>query len=261
MKLGTECVYVTLLCIVINHSWVVQCANKKKDYYQILGIPRSATDRDIKKAFRKMAVKYHPDKNKSADAEATFRDIAEAHEVLSDEKKRRIYDQYGEDGLKDQAGFDSSNFHGSFSFDDFFKDFQFPFGGGGNQGGHNGGSSFFEFEDDGDDHFGDSFFGNFGGFASQMHMQQDEDPFFSDDDHHHHHHHHHQHQQHHHHHGHHMQDMEDGFGSFGFGDDMFGDGVFTQTRTEFSSSSSSSQRCKTVTKKVGNMVMTSTECH
>lgn len=71
-----------------------------KDYYKILGIAKNASDEDIKKAYRKMALKYHPDKNKAAGAEEKFKQIAEAYEVLSDKKKRDIYDQFGEEGLK-----------------------------------------------------------------------------------------------------------------------------------------------------------------
>lgn len=71
-----------------------------KDYYKTLGIQKGATDEDIKKAYRKLALKYHPDKNKAAGAEEKFKEIAEAYEVLSDKKKRDVYDRYGEDGLK-----------------------------------------------------------------------------------------------------------------------------------------------------------------
>ena len=71
-----------------------------KDYYKILGLSRGASEEDIKKAYRKMALKYHPDKNKTAGAEEKFKEIAEAYEVLSDPKKRGVYDQYGEEGLK-----------------------------------------------------------------------------------------------------------------------------------------------------------------
>ena len=72
-----------------------------KDYYKILGLQsHGASEEDIKKAYRKMALKYHPDKNKSAGAEEKFKEIAEAYEVLSDPKKRQVYDQYGEEGLK-----------------------------------------------------------------------------------------------------------------------------------------------------------------
>ena len=71
-----------------------------KDYYKVLGTAKGATDDEIKKAYRKMALKYHPDKNKSKGAEEKFKEIAEAYEVLSDKKKREIYDTYGEEGLK-----------------------------------------------------------------------------------------------------------------------------------------------------------------
>jgi len=70
-----------------------------KDFYKILGIARTATDDEIKKAYRKLALKYHPDKNKAASAEERFKEIAEAYEVLSDKKKRDIFDKYGEEGL------------------------------------------------------------------------------------------------------------------------------------------------------------------
>ena len=75
-----------------------------KDYYGILGVKKTATDDEIKKAYRKMALKYHPDKNKSPGAEDKFKDIAEAYEVLSDKNKREIFDKYGEEGLKAGGG-------------------------------------------------------------------------------------------------------------------------------------------------------------
>jgi len=75
-----------------------------KDYYKILGIAKGATDEEIKKAYRKMALKYHPDKNKAAGAEEKFKEIAEAYEILSDKKKRDLYDKYGEDGLSGRMG-------------------------------------------------------------------------------------------------------------------------------------------------------------
>ncbi|XP_022904440.1 dnaJ protein homolog 1-like [Onthophagus taurus] len=112
-----------------------------KDYYKILGISKTASDDDIKKAYRRMALKYHPDKNKTPGAEEKFKEAAEAYEVLSDKKKREVYDKYGEDGLKgsipdNSSGF-SYQFHGdpraTFAqffgntnpFDDFF-DVKFP---------------------------------------------------------------------------------------------------------------------------------------
>ncbi|CAL4115335.1 unnamed protein product [Meganyctiphanes norvegica] len=94
-----------------------------QDYYRILGLKKGASDDEIKKAYRKMALKYHPDKNKSPDAEEKFKLIAEAYEVLSDKKKRDIYDQHGEEGLKGGVpggggdGCHSSNFHYTYSGD------------------------------------------------------------------------------------------------------------------------------------------------
>ncbi|VDK41680.1 unnamed protein product [Anisakis simplex] len=71
-----------------------------KDYYKVLGIAKGAAEDDIRKAYRKMALKFHPDKNKDPGAEAKFKEVAEAYDVLSDPKKREIYDKFGEDGLK-----------------------------------------------------------------------------------------------------------------------------------------------------------------
>ncbi len=71
-----------------------------KDYYAILGLSRDASDADIKKAYRKLALKYHPDKNKSPDAEDKFKEVSEAFDVLSDPKKKATYDRFGEEGLK-----------------------------------------------------------------------------------------------------------------------------------------------------------------
>lgn len=127
-----------------------------KDYYKILGIAKGASDDEIKKAYRKMALKYHPDKNKDPGAEAKFKDIAEAYDVLSDAKKKEVYDKYGEDGLKSDGfpggggGGQHYEFHGDpmrmftqfFGGDDPFGGV-FGMGGGGpgvffNVGGHGG---------------------------------------------------------------------------------------------------------------------------
>ncbi|TMS34571.1 hypothetical protein L596_002134 [Steinernema carpocapsae] len=75
-----------------------------KDYYKILGVAKGATEDEIKKAYRKMALKFHPDKNKDPGAEQKFKECAEAYDVLSDPKKKEVYDQYGEEGLKSDGG-------------------------------------------------------------------------------------------------------------------------------------------------------------
>jgi len=75
-----------------------------KDYYAILGVSKGASEDELKKAYRKMALKFHPDKNKSSGAEDKFKEIGEAYDVLSDPKKKQIYDQLGEEGLKGSSG-------------------------------------------------------------------------------------------------------------------------------------------------------------
>ncbi|RXN17771.1 dnaJ -like protein [Labeo rohita] len=98
----------------------------EEDYYEILGVPKDASDRQIKKAFHKLAMKYHPDKNKSPDAEAKFREIAEAYETLSDDNRRKEYDQTRSSPFSRQSprggGGDHFRQHFSFSFDDIFRD-------------------------------------------------------------------------------------------------------------------------------------------
>lgn len=77
----------------------------KKDYYELLGVDRKATAADMKSAYRKLALKWHPDKNKNSGAEAKFKEINEAYEVLSDPQKRQKYDQFGHAAFDPSAGF------------------------------------------------------------------------------------------------------------------------------------------------------------
>jgi molecular chaperone DnaJ len=107
----------------------------KRDYYEILGVARDATEGDLKSAYRKLAIKFHPDKNPgNKDAEEKFKEAAEAYEVLRDPQKRQIYDQYGHQGLE------GSGFAGFGGFEDIFSSFGgifedlFGFGGGRSRG-------------------------------------------------------------------------------------------------------------------------------
>ena len=122
-------------------------AQEKRDYYEVLGVSKTATDADIKKAYRKLAMKYHPDYNPGdKEAEEKFKEINEANEVLSDPKKRQLYDQYGFAGV--DPNYAAQN--------------------GGGSGGPGGFGGFSGFGGDGvdlGDIFGDIFGGGFGGFG------------------------------------------------------------------------------------------------
>ena len=113
----------------------------KKEFYDLLGINRDASDDDIKKAYRKMAMTYHPDRNPdSKDAEEKFKEIKEAYEVLSDSQKRATYDQYGHAGLEQNAGGFGGGGAGFGGFGDAFSDiFGDIFGGRAGTAGGNGG--------------------------------------------------------------------------------------------------------------------------
>jgi DnaJ-class molecular chaperone len=150
-----------------------------KDYYKILGVAKGASDDDLKKAYRKMALKYHPDKNKSPGAEEKFKEIAEAYDVLSDPKKKEIFDKFGEEGLK--GGVPGGGSGGGFS----------------TSGGGPGGTYHYTFQGDphetfrmffGDDNPFNHFFGGTGGGGMRPGMFQfggsggddmeiDDDPF------------------------------------------------------------------------------------
>ncbi|MGL5317555.1 MAG: DnaJ domain-containing protein, partial [Bacteroidales bacterium] len=114
----------------------------KRDYYEVLGIAKNATADEIKKAYRKKAIQFHPDKNPgNKEAEEKFKEAAEAYEVLSDDNKRARYDQFGHQGMNGgSAG--AGGFGGGMSMDDIFSHFGDifggHFGGGGGFGGFGG---------------------------------------------------------------------------------------------------------------------------
>jgi len=111
----------------------------KRDYYEVLGVNRNAGDSDLKKAYRRLAMKYHPDRNPGAESERKFKEAKEAYEILTDPKKRSAYDQFGHAGVEASEGFGGpggggGGFSGTSGFDifgDVFSDF---FGGGGRGG-------------------------------------------------------------------------------------------------------------------------------
>lgn len=98
----------------------------QRDYYEILGVPRTASSEDLKGAFRRLARQYHPDVNKASDAEERFKEINEAYVVLSDEEKRAAYDRFGHAGVRGAGG--APDFSVDFDFADIFGDL-FGFGG------------------------------------------------------------------------------------------------------------------------------------
>ncbi len=117
----------------------------KRDYYEVLGVDKSASADEIKKAYRKMAIKYHPDKNPGdKEAEEMFKEAAEAYDILSTPEKRQRYDQFGHAGVGSSAASGGGFSGGGFSMDDIFSQFGDIFGG----------------------HFG-GFSGGFGGFSSR----------------------------------------------------------------------------------------------
>ena len=137
--------------------------SSKKDYYEVLGVPRDASDDVIRKAYKKLAIKWHPDKHvdDKKEAEEKFKEISEAYSVLSDPKKKREYDTGGMD------------FGGFGDFDDFdpFAMFESFFG---HHRGKNGGFGSFKFGFDDDD---DDFFGGGFGMGKGFKMGFDDDDF------------------------------------------------------------------------------------
>jgi len=98
----------------------------KRDYYEILGVSKDASKAEIKKTYRKLALKYHPDKNPSKDAEEKFKEISEAYAVLYDDEKRKMYDQYGHAGIDQQ--FTQEDIFRNINFNDIFRGMGFESG-------------------------------------------------------------------------------------------------------------------------------------
>jgi molecular chaperone DnaJ len=99
---------------------------EKRDYYEVLGVSRDASKEEIKKAYRRLALKYHPDRNKSPDAEEKFKEISEAYGVLSDDTKRSQYDRWGHAGI--EGRYTPEDIFRAINFEDIFRDFDFGFG-------------------------------------------------------------------------------------------------------------------------------------
>ncbi|MFQ5418896.1 MAG: molecular chaperone DnaJ [Anaerolineae bacterium] len=106
---------------------------EKRDYYEVLGVPRTATKDEMKKAFRRLARQYHPDVNKNNDATEKFKEINEAYEVLSDDQNRAAYDRYGHAGVQNGSGFSGFGGSGFGSVADIFEEFFGGSFGGGRQ--------------------------------------------------------------------------------------------------------------------------------
>lgn len=108
----------------------------KTDYYEVLGVSKGADEREIKKAYKKLAMKFHPDRTKGdKDLEAKFKEVKEAYEILSDSEKRRVYDQYGHDAFDQARGGQGAGFGGNADFSDIFGDVFGDIFGGGRRGG------------------------------------------------------------------------------------------------------------------------------
>lgn len=257
-----------LLAVVCLLLTVIESA-KKKDYYELLGVSRTASDREIKRSFRKLALKYHPDKNSEKGAEEKFREIAEAYGILSDAEKRKQYDMYGHSAFSSDQDTGSTGGFAGYGFPDM--------------------NDFFR-------HFDDAqhFYSGHAGHEQQFHwhqqQQQQERPQFShhfQNQHRQQRHHYEQHQQFHHprhgnahvFHGFNFDDLfqdmgrDDGGSFFGSGDpfgfahqfDSFGSGSsffgsHFPSDASFHHSASSARGCKVVTRRVGNSVTTYTHC-
>lgn len=112
----------------------------QRDYYEVLSIEKTADGEEVKRAYRRMAMKYHPDRNPGdAEAEIKFKECAQAYEVLSDDGKRKVYDQYGHEGLRRGGGGTATHDFTRMNVEDIFSMFNDIFSGGGMGGGRRGG--------------------------------------------------------------------------------------------------------------------------
>ncbi|KAF4532914.1 hypothetical protein B566_EDAN001518 [Ephemera danica] len=119
LKSGRSIALLIYLALLLSEIAEINC--KSKDYYELLGVKRTASEKDIKKAFRKLAIKYHPDKNKDPGAEEKFQEFAQAYTVLSDPEKRKKYDLVGDADFQTGGGAGHAFRHGN--FDDIFAHF------------------------------------------------------------------------------------------------------------------------------------------
>ncbi|EEA08497.1 DnaJ / Thioredoxin domain-containing protein [Cryptosporidium muris RN66] len=170
--LGFKIHYLLLTLIYIAIFFILPCLSGK-DYYKILGVPRNANDATIKKAYRKLSLKYHPDKN--PDAKDKFMEVANAYEVLSDPNLRQKYDKFGEEGLKSDGasagGFnDFSGFGGFGGFGGFNNFGGFKFQSGGNTFHFGGGQFKFSNDHQGNTQFNNQYRQQYNGYTNSQNL-------------------------------------------------------------------------------------------